>query len=95
MQKTQWNRALIVHFRYVKIRVESSSQRTPWGQKNVAIVEKFMFGLSAEKSGRSREVAVIGGSTVFGSEAWGNKQKKCFLQASEPSMNFNISKLVY
>ena len=61
----------------------------------MAIVERFMFGLSAGKSGRSREVAVIGGSTVFGSEAWGNKQKKCFLQASEPSMNFNISKLVY
>ena len=52
----------------------------------MAIVERFMFGLSAEKSGRSREVAVIGGSTVFGSEAWGNKQKKCFLQASEPSL---------
>ena len=57
----------------------------------MAIVERFMFGLSAGKSGRSREVAVIGGSTVFGSEAWGNKQKKCFLQASEPSMNLNIS----
>ena len=39
------------------------------GQKKVAIVERFkqesMYGLSAKKSGRCREVAVSGGAIPF------------------------------
>jgi len=38
------------------------------GQKKVAVVERFkpesMYGLSAQKNGRCRELAVSGGSTV-------------------------------
>ena len=52
------------------------------GQKKVAVVERFkqesMYGQSPQKSDRCREVVVSGGSTVLGSEAWGNKTKEMY-----------------
>ena len=45
-------------------------QRPPWGQKKVAVENKFkqqsIYGLSAEKIGRCGEVAVGGGLTAAG-----------------------------
>ena len=48
--------------------MDLSKKRSPQGQKKVAVVERrkqeSMYGLSAKKSGRCREIAVRGGSTI-------------------------------
>ena len=52
----------------VLVHSQTSPQRPPRGHKKMAVVERFkqesMYDLSAEKSGRCREMAVIRGSTV-------------------------------